>query len=121
MRLVDPKKIKQAVEMAKERCGIAHFSKRLIRNLSGGYQQRLGIAQAIIHNPAFVVLDEPTNGLDPNQIVEIRHLIKEIAEERTVILSTHILSEVQATCDKIKMIEHGHMIFRVRWKNLIIM
>ena len=111
MRLVDPKKIKQAVEMAKERCGIAHFSKRLIRNLSGGYQQRLGIAQAIIHNPAFVVLDEPTNGLDPNQIVEIRHLIKEIAEERTVVLSTHILTEVQATCDYIRMIEQGSLVF----------
>ena len=111
MRLVDPKKIKQAVEIAKERCGIAHFSKRLIRNLSGGYQQRLGIAQAIVHSPKFVVLDEPTNGLDPNQIVEIRHLIKEIAEERTVILSTHILPEVQATCDYIRMIEQGNMVF----------
>ena len=111
MRLVDPKKIKQAVEMAKERCGIAHFSKRLIRNLSGGYQQRLGIAQAIVHSPKFVVLDEPTNGLDPNQIVEIRHFIKEIAEERTVILSTHILPEVQATCDYIRMIEQGNMVF----------
>ena len=93
------------------RCGLSHFRKRLVRNLSGGYQQRLGIAQAIIHNPAFVVLDEPTNGLDPNQIVEIRHLIKEIAEERTVILSTHILSEVQATCDYIRMIEEGHVVF----------
>lgn len=93
------------------RCGISHFSRRLIRNLSGGYQQRLGIAQAIIHNPAFVVLDEPTNGLDPNQIVEIRELIKEIAEDRTVILSTHILSEVQATCDYIRMIEEGKLVF----------
>ena len=64
------------------------FPKRLIRNLSGGYQQRVGIAQAIIHKPDFVVLDEPTNGLDPNQIMEIRHLVKEIAEERTVVLST---------------------------------
>lgn len=71
----------------------------------------MGIAQAIVHNPRFVVLDEPTNGLDPVQIVEVRHLIKEIAAERAVMLSTHILSEVQATCDKIKMIEHGHMIF----------
>ena len=111
MRLMDPKKIKQAVEIAKERCSIAHFSKRLIRNLSGGYQQRLGIAQAIVHNPKFVVLDEPTNGLDPNQILEVRHLIKEIAEERTVLLSTHILSEVQATCEHIYMIEKGHMVF----------
>ena len=82
-----------------------------MRNLSGGYQQRLEIAQAIIHNPAFVVLDEPTNGLDQNQIVEIRHLIKEIAEEHTVILSTHILSEVQATCDYIRMIEKGQVVF----------
>ena len=111
MRLVDPKKIKQAVEMAKERCGIAHFSKRLIRNLSGGYQQRLGIAQAIVHSPKFVVLDEPTNGLDPNQILEIRKLVKEIAVDHAVLLSTHILSEVQAMCDDIKMIEHGHLVF----------
>lgn len=93
------------------RCGISHFSQRLIRNLSGGYQQRLGIAQAIIHNPDFVVLDEPTNGLDPNQIVEIRELIREIAVDRTVILSTHILSEVQATCDYIRMIEEGQVVF----------
>ena len=111
MRLVDPKKIKQAVEMDKERCGIAHFSKRLIRNLSGGYQQRLGIAQAIVHSPKFVVLDEPTNGLDPNQILEIRKLVKEIAVDHAVLLSTHILSEVQAMCDDIKMIEHGHLVF----------
>lgn len=111
MRLMPGKEIPGAVRAAMVRCGISHFSKRLIRNLSGGYQQRLGIAQAIIHNPDFVVLDEPTNGLDPNQIVEIRHLIKEIAEERTIILSTHILSEVQATCDYIRMIEEGQLVF----------
>jgi len=111
MRLVDKSQVKTAVEKAKSRCGIAHFSKRLIRNLSGGYQQRVGIAQAIVHNPKFVVLDEPTNGLDPNQIVEVRHLIKEIAEDHAVMLSTHILPEVQATCDDIKMIEHGKVVF----------
>lgn len=111
LRLMDLQDIRAAVERAKDKCQIAHFSKRLIRNLSGGYQQRVGIAQAIVHNPMFVVLDEPTNGLDPNQIVEIRHLIKEIAEDRAVMLSTHILSEVQATCDEIKMIEHGEMVF----------
>lgn len=111
LRSIDPQNIKKAVEEAKARCGIAHFSHRLIRNLSGGYQQRVGIAQAIVHNPKFVVLDEPTNGLDPNQIVEVRKLIKEIAEERAVLLSTHILSEVQATCQEIKMIENGHMVF----------
>lgn len=111
LRLMDEKQVKAAVEDAKRRCGISHFSHRLIRNLSGGYQQRVGIAQAIVHNPAFVVLDEPTNGLDPNQIVEIRELIKEIAKDRSVLLSTHILSEVQATCDYIRMIEHGQVVF----------
>ena len=111
LRHIPGKEVKKAVQEVMEKCGISHFKKRLIRNLSGGYQQRLGIAQAIIHHPEFVVLDEPTNGLDPNQIIEIRHLIKEIAEERTVILSTHILSEVQATCDYIRMIEQGHVVF----------
>lgn len=100
LRQMDRKKIREAVDIAKEKCGISHFSKRLISNLSGGYQQRVGIAQAIVHNPLFVVLDEPTNGLDPNQIVEIRYLIKEIAQDRAVMLSTHILSEVQAACGK---------------------
>lgn len=111
LRGMDLKCIREAVNHAKEKCGIMHFSNRLISNLSGGYQQRVGIAQAIVHNPLFVVLDEPTNGLDPNQIVEIRHLIKEIATDRAVMLSTHILSEVQATCDEIKMIEHGNVVF----------
>ena len=111
LRLMDPKEVRPAVDRAKEKCGIMHFSRRLIGNLSGGYQQRVGIAQAIVHNPPFVVLDEPTNGLDPNQIVEIRHLIKEIAAERAVMLSTHILPEVQATCDEIMMIEHGRVVF----------
>ena len=111
MRLVNKHQVKKVVEEAKERCQIAHFSKRLIRSLSGGYQQRVGIAQAIVHKPQSVVLDEPTNGLDPNQIIEIRHLIKDIAKERAIMLSTHILSEVQATCNDIQMIEHGNVVF----------
>ncbi|HVK46622.1 MAG TPA: ABC transporter ATP-binding protein [Pseudobacter sp.] len=111
LRFIPAKEMKKAVDAVLDRCAIAHFRKRLIRNLSGGYQQRVGIAQSIIHNPEFVVLDEPTNGLDPNQIIEIRKLVKEIGEERTVILSTHILSEVQATCDYIRMIEQGRMVF----------
>jgi len=111
IRLMDSSKVKAAVAEVMDKCGIAHFSRRLIRNLSGGYQQRVGIAQAIIHKPDFVVLDEPTNGLDPNQILEVRGLIKEIAEERTVVLSTHILQEVQALCDHIWMINEGSMIF----------
>jgi len=112
MRSIPSKEIKTAVEVAKNKCGISHFSRRVLKNLSGGYQQRVGIAQAIIHNPKLVVLDEPTNGLDPNQITEVRGLIKNIAEDRAVILSTHILSEVQATCDTIVMIEHGETVFQ---------
>ena len=111
LRQMSDSEAHKAVGEVMERCGITHFQKRLIRNLSGGYQQRVGIAQAIIHRPDFVVLDEPTNGLDPNQIVEIRHLIKEIAQDCTVVLSTHILSEVQATCDYIRMIEQGSLVF----------
>ena len=111
LRHIPGKQIHKAVIVVMGKCGISHFQKRLIRNLSGGYQQRVGIAQAIIHKPDFVVLDEPTNGLDPNQIMEIRHLVKEIAEERTVVLSTHILSEVQATCKYIRMIEQGSLVF----------
>lgn len=111
MRSIPSNEIKFSLEIAKAKCGISHFSKRVLSNLSGGYQQRVGIAQAIIHNPKLVVLDEPTNGLDPNQILEVRKLIKEIAQDRSVILSTHILSEVQATCDNIIMIEHGNIVF----------
>ncbi len=111
IRLIEKPQIKAAVENAKERCGIAHFSKRLLSNLSGGYKQRVGIAQAIIHAPKLVVLDEPTNGLDPNQITEVRSLIREIGKDKSVIFSSHILSEIQATCDSIKMIENGKMVF----------
>lgn len=111
LRLMEPMEIGKAVERAMARCGVTHFRSRLLRNLSGGYQQRIGIAQAIVHHPQFVVLDEPTNGLDPNQIVEIRNLIKELATDHAVMLSTHILPEVQATCDEIRMIEHGKVVF----------
>lgn len=111
LRLMNPSQIPAAVDLALEKCAIRDYAGRLIKNLSGGYQQRVGIAQAIVHNPTFVVMDEPTNGLDPNQIVEIRNLIREIAEYHSVLLSTHILSEVQAICSHIKMIEHGELVF----------
>lgn len=111
IRLMDSSAINKAMEEVMDKVGITHFRKRVIKNLSGGFQQRVGIAQAIIHKPDFVVLDEPTNGLDPNQILEVRKLIKEIAEERTVILSTHILQEVQALCDHIWMINEGDVVF----------
>ncbi|PQJ80945.1 ABC transporter ATP-binding protein [Polaribacter porphyrae] len=111
LRLIKKEEIYEAIAEAKTKCGIMHFSDRLLRNLSGGYQQRVGIAQAIVHKPPFVVLDEPTNGLDPNQILEVRNLIKNIAKECSVLISTHILSEVEAICDHIKMIENGIMVF----------
>lgn len=111
LRLIPDSRMKAAVKDAKERCGIGHQSNRLLKNLSGGYRQRVGIAQAIVHEPKLVVLDEPTNGLDPNQIIEVRSLIKEIAQERAVIFSSHVLSEVQVLCRDIKMIESGRIVF----------
>ncbi|MDO8961402.1 MAG: ATP-binding cassette domain-containing protein [Methylophilus sp.] len=108
---VSSKHIKKAVESAKERCGLSHMSKRLIENLSNGYQQRVGIAQAIIHNPMVVILDEPTVGLDPIQIRDIRALIKEIGQEHSVIVSTHILPEVEMVCDHVQIIDKGKLVF----------
>ncbi len=102
---------KSAVDTAIERCGLGNVRKRLIHYLSRGYQQRVGIAQAIIHTPAVVILDEPTSGLDPIQIREIRQLIKDIAQEHSVILSTHILPEVQMLCDRVKIINQGSLVF----------
>ena len=111
LRFVPEKEIPAALEAAMEKCGLLHMRKRLIRNLSGGYQQRVGIAQAIIHKPKLVIFDEPTVGLDPNNIAEIRELIKEIADDRAVILCTHILPEVQMICSTVKMIEAGKLVF----------
>lgn len=108
---VSRKDIKKAVEMAKERCGLGHMSKRLIENLSNGYQQRVGIAQAIIHSPMVVILDEPTVGLDPIQIRDIRTLIKDIGKEHSVIVSTHILPEVEMVCDHVQIIDQGKLVF----------
>ena len=107
-----------ALERAKERCGLTEVGQRLINNLSKGYQQRVGIAQAIIHNPAIVVLDEPTVGLDPIQIREIRTLIRELAEDHGVILSTHILPEVQMTCDRVQIINKGQLVYSDDISNL---
>ncbi len=111
LRMMNPDDIPAALKRVKKETGITQFSDRLIRNLSGGFQQRTGIAGALIHNPKVVVLDEPTNGLDPVQIVEVRKIIKNIGKDRVVIFSTHILSEVKAICDDIKMIEDGKLVF----------
>jgi ABC-2 type transport system ATP-binding protein len=101
---------REAIDSAKQRCGLTEVGRRLIGNLSKGYQQRVGIAQAIIHSPAIVILDEPTVGLDPIQIREIRHLIRELGDNHGVILSTHILPEVQATCDRVQIIHNGELV-----------
>lgn len=96
---------------ASERCGLQEVSKKLIGNLSKGFQQRVGIAQAILHKPEVVILDEPTVGLDPLQINQIRQLIRELGEDHAVILSTHILPEVQAVCDRVQIINRGDTVF----------
>ena len=108
---IDKKEQKAAVDTVLERCGLTAVHRRLISNLSKGFQQRVGIAQAIIHSPAVVILDEPTSGLDPIQIREIRQLIRDIANEHSVILSTHILPEVQMLCDRVQIISHGQLLF----------
>jgi ABC-2 type transport system ATP-binding protein len=108
---VSPRNIKKAIEVAKERCGLSHMSKRLIENLSNGYQQRVGIAQAIIHNPMVIILDEPTVGLDPIQIRDIRALIRDLGQEHSVIISTHILPEVEMVCDRVQIIDKGKLVF----------
>ncbi len=101
----------KAISRAKHRCGLLAVNRRLIGNLSKGYRQRVGIAQAILHNPSVVILDEPTVGLDPNQIREIRELICELGETHGIILSTHILPEVQATCTHVQIINEGRLVF----------
>ena len=100
-----------AVNKTLQRCGLEEMQQRLIGNLSKGYQQRVGIAQAIIHEPAVIILDEPTVGLDPIQIQEIRGLIKALAQDHSVILSTHILQEVEAVCDRVQIIKKGRTVF----------
>jgi len=99
-----------ARDRAKEKCGLTEVGRRLIGNLSKGFQQRVGIAQAIIHQPPLVVLDEPTSGLDPIQIREIRSLVRELAADHAVVLSTHILPEVQTSCDQVQIIDRGALI-----------
>jgi ABC-2 type transport system ATP-binding protein len=104
-------KARVAIAMAKTRCGLMEVGKRLIGNLSKGFQQRVGIAQAILHSPKVIILDEPTVGLDPNQIREIRDLITELGEEHGIILCTHILPEVQAVCNHVLIINQGKIVY----------
>lgn len=107
---VPKNKINQRTRLMIQVCGLNDEKHKKIGELSKGYRQRVGLAQAMIHDPEILILDEPTTGLDPNQIVEIRKLIRELGKEKTVILSTHILPEVEATCDRILIINKGKIV-----------
>ena len=101
---------KQRVDWALEACGLADRRRQIVGTLSKGYRQRVGIAQAIIHDPKVLILDEPTSGLDPNQIIEIRKLIRQLGADRTVLLSTHILTEVASVCDRVLILHQGTLV-----------
>ena len=107
---IEKSKVKGRILEMINLCGLEVEKHKKISELSKGYKQRVGLAQALIHNPEVLILDEPTSGLDPNQIVEIRELIKKIGREKTVILSSHILAEVEATCDRILIINNGKIV-----------
>ena len=102
-----------------ERCGLREVRRKMIRTLSKGFRQRVGLADALIHDPPLLILDEPTNGLDPNQIRAIRHLIKQLGQSHTILLSTHILSEVEMICDKIVIIDEGKVLASDTPANLV--
>lgn len=109
------KRIGEMIEM----CGLTREQNKRIESLSKGYRQRVGLAQALIHDPSVLILDEPTTGLDPNQIIEIRNLIKQISRQKTVIFSTHIMQEVQAICDRVIVINQGEIVADDQLDNLM--
>lgn len=111
LRGMKPGEVGEALALAKQRCGLEASGRKVIGTLSRGYQQRIGIAQAIIHRPAVIVLDEPTVGLDPAQIRDIRALIRELGDSSSVILSTHLLGEVESICDRVEIMQHGRLIY----------
>lgn len=110
LRGIGPDQIADRILASKQKCGLADTGKRLLMNLSKGYRQRVGIAQAIIHAPDVIVLDEPSSGVDPNQMIEIRELIREMGREHAIILSTHMLAEAQSISDRILIIHNGNLV-----------
>lgn len=118
LKKVKKTELKEEVNRVMEAAQITDVSHRLIKNLSKGYRQRVGLAQALLGNPPILILDEPTVGLDPNQIIEIRELIRELGKDHTVILSSHILSEVSAVCDYIIIIDNGTIVAEDTTENL---
>lgn len=110
LRGINSLNVSDSVAAAKRKCGLHNVGKRLIANLSKGYQQRLGIAQAIIHSPDLIVLDEPSSGVDPNQMIEIRDLIRTMGKEHSIILSTHMLAEAQIISDRVLIIYAGNVV-----------
>ncbi len=118
LRGVQRSKLDEALDRAIQLCGLAEVSHRICGQLSKGYRQRVGLAQALIHDPPVLVLDEPTIGLDPRQIHEIRGLIKHLSGERTVVLSTHILPEVSQICDKVVIISEGRVVLEQKLSEL---
>src|SRR5881409_3986553 len=107
---IEPDRLPVALDQVLERMSLSEVRGRLIANLSRGFKQRVGLAQALIHDPPVLILDEPTVGLDPKQIIEVRELIRDLAGDHTVLLSTHILPEVSALCGRVVIIDHGHVV-----------
>ena len=119
LKKIEKKKRKEMINDAMEMTGVFDVSERLIKNLSKGYRQRVGFAQAVLGYPQIIILDEPTVGLDPKQIIEIRELIKKLGENHTVILSSHILTEISAVCDHVFIISKGKLVASDATENLI--
>jgi ABC-2 type transport system ATP-binding protein len=110
---INKKELDRAVESIIEKVGLSPERHKKIEQLSKGYRQRVGLAQALLHDPKILILDEPTTGLDPNQLVEIRSLIREVGKDKTILLSTHIMQEAEAVCDRVIIINKGEIVGRI--------